>query len=281
MGAENIARANRHCTLSHPWCDAQQQKEVAQMSKFRKACKVMVLATCLGALLSPAAAFGKKKKKKAVSAKVEVECSFTYKVTGLAKYDNFLSTSKSLIYRLDRADYAIRNVVPKFKLAAKTIMGLIGDTQDLSDDAEEFAQIFPQLAESMKKNARLVIYIRIDDSGMRISVRPETKAEYDKPDLITQIEKSLSDVNVAIKTLKAIPENLAGSVKESKSLAAQGNKLIGSAKGDFKGLKARKLPGCVSSMKEAVKLLATVPEKVKNLTGASEKLIQDLKSLGK
>ncbi|GAF87152.1 unnamed protein product, partial [marine sediment metagenome] len=181
--------------------------------------------------------------------KLAVESSFKYTETGMDEYDDFLSTSQELIYKLDLADYAIRNIVPKFKKAASTIIGFLGDAQDLSDDIQEVGQIFTSLAESLKK-AQIVLTVFIDESGYSFKVKPETEDVNLKPGLIQQVEDALDEVNDAIGNLKSIPDNLAEAVEQAKSLISQGTDLVISAKDDFTGLNARKLPGCTSSMKE-------------------------------
>ncbi len=202
-----------------------------------------------------------------------IKYSINFDATGKAKYDNFLSTSRNLVGNLDMADHAVNNLVPDFKKATTAILGLLGASKDLASK-KGFTALYKDLAASLKKS-KITLYIFVGPKGMALRV----KTEGAKPELVKQVEDALADVNRLLATMEEIPARIANVAKASASLIVQGKNLIGSAKGDFTGLEARKLPGCTKSMQTAVAELKKAPGRATALSKSIVEVLKEIKGL--
>ena len=202
-----------------------------------------------------------------------IKYSITFDETGKAKYDTFLRTSRDLVGNLDKGDQAVNRLVPEFKQAVTNILGLLGATKDLASK-KGFVALYKDLGESLKKS-KITIYIHVGPRGTAIRV----KAEGAKPELVKKVEDALDSVNRLLATMEEIPKRIGNVAKASASLIVQGKNLIGSAKNDFKGLDARKLPGCTKSMQKAVAELQKAPERAATLLKSIVGVLKEIKGL--
>lgn len=202
-----------------------------------------------------------------------IKYSITYDETGKAKYDTFLRTSRDLVGNLDKADHAVNRLVPEFKQAVTNILGLLGATKDLASK-KGFTALYKDLGESLKKS-KITIYIHVGPRGTAVRV----KAEGAKPELVKKVQDALDGVNRLLATMEEIPARIGNVAKASASLIVQGKNLIGSAKNDFKGLDARKLPGCTKSMQKAVAELQKAPGRATTLLKSIAGVIKEIKGL--
>jgi hypothetical protein len=203
----------------------------------------------------------------------DVEYSLSYSETGIGKYDSFLWNTRMLIYELDQAQWAIDNVLPYGMRALAQINDVLAEGGEIAEDpAQAFQETVQSLADA---NVRLWFYI--GGSGnvyFRVSV-----ISGDEPDIITELEQAIVEVNRAVNTLFAVPDNLADAAQRATTLAEQAANLIESADSDFTGLNATKLPGALNDLRAAAGLLATVPDRVVTLAESAEQLVADLRTI--
>lgn len=217
--------------------------------------------------------------KNEASSAIVVKYSFVFEPTGLPKYDNFFKSTKDLSDQLDQADYAINHIVPAFKSAFDSVLKAVQSTAAIPETLNDLPGLFKLLGENLK-NAHVILYVDYDEKANLMVLKVKAETGFDvKMELIDNITAALNDINTLLNYLTDAPRKLASAADTSISLAKQANALVNSAKADFTGMNAMKLPGCVDSLNKAIPILSGVPDKVKKVLDASIRMVADVKGL--
>ena len=203
-----------------------------------------------------------------------VAYSFTYKTVGIAKYDNFLQSTKTLIDQLDQADASINSLVPSLKQAAAAVGDATGATIALGDSSS-FSELFTKLVGSVSE-AKLTIYVEATESALLVRVK--ASAEVDGG-IVTKANDAFNEVNAALGAIAKLPADLSSAVDTAAGLADQVKGLTGSLKTDFTGMKAMKIPAATSALGSAGAELGKVPARVAKLLESAGALAKDLQGL--
>lgn len=204
--------------------------------------------------------------------KVAVKASVQFKSTGMPKYDQFLKGTTDLRGSITKASDSIGNLVPSFKAA---IVSVVGGADQIGKDMSDFGALFGMFKKTLLEK-QVTLSIVVNGPNVELAV---TAGEGAPPELVTKVTEAIRGVNAALQNLRAIPESLQKVVTDSMSLVSQGQGLVTSAPSDFLGMNALKLPGCVTSLKDAIVNLTKVPDDVKGLIESLGKVISDLKDL--
>ena len=202
-----------------------------------------------------------------------VPVTFTYTATGLYDYDEFLRTSRDLLYDLDRVEFALANVIPIAEDTVRSVMDVVDEAQDLPS---EFQAMYATMQETLEERD-IRVYVTVGSSGrIYVAVQAGSSAE---PDIVDAIEDSITGINTVLGLIVEAPERLASAVDNSVELVQRGRRLIDRAPDDFTGLNATKLPAVTASMTEAVDNLTQVPDKVGGIVDSAEDFIGDLERM--
>ncbi|HEX7599017.1 MAG TPA: hypothetical protein VF518_12440 [Polyangia bacterium] len=231
---------------------------------------ILFMGVLLGLAIGTAgcASSGAKKDGAGPKAQDLAKASFSYKPTGMAKYDDFLSRTQNLTGRLDQADYAISHVPTSARDAANASLEAVGETTKLGDDVKDLPTIMGKLKDALKAKANISIAA---DPGSKhfFSVKP---GDDSNPKVVDKVQSALDNLNAAMSNATQAPQGLAGASEESVGLAKQGAPLATTVKNDFTGLNARKVPAVTACLNEASGELAKVPDRVASITTNSKAL---------
>ncbi len=202
-----------------------------------------------------------------------VPVTFRYTATGIYDYDEFLRTSRDLLYDLDRVEFALANVIPIAESTVRSIMEVVDEAQDLPS---EFQAMYAQMLETLERRD-IRVYVSVGSSGrIYVAVQAGNSAE---ADIVTAVEDSIRGINTVLGLIVEAPERLASAVDNSVELVQRGRRLVDRAPDDFTGLNATKLPAVTASMTEAADNLTQVPDKVGGIVEAAEEFIGDLERM--
>jgi hypothetical protein len=205
---------------------------------------------------------------------VRVTYSFTYERTGVDKYDDFFETVKKTSDDLDEASFIIENIVPVCKQAVKDALAAVKQSTDVSGNLSD---IMNKLKAGLA-SAHLDVNIEITEESITLTVTPDTDADI-KPEVMTKIETAIASINDALGLIASIPDTARAIADDSVSLVEQGNDLVGSAKTDFTGFNALKLPGCLSTLNKAIGVASKFPEKADGVAKSAGSMIEGLGKL--
>lgn len=220
-------------------------------------------------------------KNNSATAGSEVTVSFTYEPTGLPKYDEFLARSQQLISSLDQAQAALNGLAPALRNAGNAILAAVGETKKLSDQMSKPAEIMKAIADGVHSKASLEVVVTVTADQVSLSLSGEAGASVATPEALTKAREALDATNTLLAKIKAVPQSLAAVATDAQGLVSQGTELVTSAKSDFKGLAARKLPGCTASMNKAIDILKTAPDHSKAVVAAATTAIADISAMAK
>ena len=104
----------------------------------------------------------------------------------------------------------------------------------------------------------------------------EAEASINKANELLSGEVKVGEIEEAIQNIQAMPDKFKDIGEISISLVTQAIELISSAKDDFTGLNARKLPKATSALNSSLDYLKLVPGRVDSIIEAAAKLVTDL-----
>lgn len=222
-----------------------QMMEKKKMQLFSKRWTFLVGCLCLLMLAGCPKSDGNTKTGTDTNAVTAATPGFKLYRSGIPKYDSYFSRVYKLRHNLWKSDQ---------KMAA--IPGMLRSALELPADAKK-VDMMGLLKQVGAKFGNKLLF----KAGTGIRLKPgvsDPKAQ--------KIAKTLNDIYT---TTKGMPKNLGGAVEQSKKLVTEGQALSKSAKNDFKGMNALKLPTVSAKLAESTKELGKVPGQVDKLSKTS------------
>lgn len=187
---------------------------------------------------------------------------YTFKPTGVEKYDGYLTRARELMWDLDRAADDTKRLIPEAEKAAMEILGVLGDDTDITMIGDYKAKANVVIKALKMAGIKVsIVNIKINlDAGMDVD-----------PDLMENIDGIVSHINMILDSVITVPDRMKEARGLPDELIAEGKGLIESASAD---LDEANVGETIDVLKMAVDALAGVNDKA-NMVYAQAKKIKD------
>ncbi len=215
-----------------------------------------------------------------------------YKGT-LTKYDDFFEKANQVTEKISAVESNLQNfpfIISELVTDAK-IIGLMMNNDKIDDDAIATEKLVMNThMETLKDNPSKILKVlmkTLNENGMRLKISSLSQDKATGEIIIptnkqtNEIMEKANEFNEKLEklltSLYSIAKDSEAIVIDTKKLIKQGKTLAQSAKSDFTGMNAMKLPGLLKELASTSKNLVKVPVQIKNIVVLAPKIIISFK----